>query len=77
MGQARPLAFDVGPAMAVGLLPTRARAPAKQPPTRAMPQSPRNADLQRLRAAMIEHSHPSRRSILKLQWLQSHIKARE
>jgi hypothetical protein len=37
----------------------RARVPAKQPPTRATPQFPRYADLQRLRAVMMEWSHLS------------------
>jgi hypothetical protein len=30
-------AFDIGPAMSAKVLPTRAHAPAKQPPTRATP----------------------------------------
>jgi hypothetical protein len=34
---------------------------AKQTPTHTMPRSPRNTDLQRLRAVMMEQSRPSRR----------------
>jgi hypothetical protein len=56
----RSLAFDVRPAVSAELPPTRAHATAKQLPTRAMPQSPRNMDLQCLRAVMMERSHPSR-----------------
>jgi hypothetical protein len=71
--------------------PQRVRAPAKQLPTRATPRSPRNTDLQCLRAVMMERSRQPRcprphlprrprlprRSIPKLQRLQSHVKARE
>jgi hypothetical protein len=94
-GQALLLAFDAGPVTSAKLLPTRARAPVKQPPTRATPRSPQNMDLQHLRAAFTEWSRPLRRpkcprpllhphlprllrrGIPKLQWLQSHIKARK
>jgi hypothetical protein len=37
----------------------RARAPAKQPPTRATTRFPRNMDSQCLRAVMMERSRPS------------------
>jgi hypothetical protein len=36
-----------------------ARAPVKQPPTRATPMFPRNTDLQSLRAVMMERSRRS------------------
>jgi hypothetical protein len=58
-GQARLLTFNAGPAELAGLSPTHARAPAKQPPTRAMPRFPQNTGLQCLRAVMMERSRPS------------------
>jgi hypothetical protein len=60
-GQTRHLTFDVRPAVSAGLSPTCSRALAKQPPAREMPWCPRNMDLQRLRAVMMERSSPSRR----------------
>jgi hypothetical protein len=39
-GADQPLTFDTRPAVLAGLSPTRARASAKQPPTRATPRFP-------------------------------------
>jgi hypothetical protein len=75
-GQARPLAFDTGPAVSAELSPTRARALVKQPPTRATPRSPQNTDLQRLRALMMERSCPSRQLKCPRPLLRPHLPRR-